>query len=175
MADYDLRYHRVEVTSKSKLIFDKLTPSIMNLVENDYYKQIKDLKINELHQKISVLNKNLQQIDTLRNTYREIALKEAEKLSGSSTIEISKSDNNKNKNDIELFKTSNEILNTISGTNTDLIRKNHIVNIISDFDKIGVPDKNITHKKYFQYAILFFGLMLGWILLGQVNKYLNNY
>jgi len=175
MANYDLRFHRISVTSKSKLIFDKLTHSIIDLVENDYYKQIKELKINELHQKISVLNKNLQQIDTLRNTYKEVALKEAEKLSSSSTIEISKSENDKNDNDIELFKTSNEILNTISWTNEDLIRKNNIVNVISNFDKIGVPDKNITHKKYFQYAILFFGLMLGWILLRELNGFLDRY
>jgi len=175
MADYDLRFHKIEVTSKSKLIFSELTPSITSLVENDYYKQIKNLKINELHQKISILNKNLQQIDTLRNTYKEVALKEAEKLSSSSTIEISKSENAKNENDIELFKTSNEILNTISWTNTDLIRKNNVVNIISDFDKIGVSDKNITHKKYFQFAILFFGLMLGWILLRELNGFLDRY
>lgn len=173
--EYDLRYHNVEVNSKSKLLFGKLTPSIINLVENDYYKQLKDLKVNELHQKISVLSKNLQQIDTLRNTYKEVALKEAEKLSGSSTIEISKSEKDKNENDIELFKTSNEILNSISWTNADLIRKNNIINIISDFDKIGVPDKSITHKKYFQFAALFFGLMLGWILLRQLNNYLISY
>jgi len=175
IAEYDLRYHKVEIYSKSKIVFANLSPSLINLVENDYYKQLKDLKVNELHQKISVLNKNLQQIDTLRNTYRKVALKEAEKLSSSSTIEISKSENDKNENDIELFKTSNEILNTISLTNTDLIRKNNIVNIISDFDKIGVPDKSITHKKYFQFAALFFGLMLGWILLMQLNNYLISY
>ena len=175
MAEYDLRYHKIGVTSKLKTVFSKLSLALINLTENDYYKSIKDLKINELKQKINILNKNLQQIDLLRNSYKEVALKEAEKLSSSSTIEFSKSENDKNENDIELFKTSNEILNTITWTNDDLIRKNNIINIISDFDKIGVPDKNITHKKYFRFAILFFGLMLGWILLGQLNKYLDNY
>jgi hypothetical protein len=175
MAEYDLRYHKIGVTSKLKTVFFKLSPALINLTENDYYKSIKDIKVNELKQKIDILNKNLQQIDLLRNSYKEVALKEAEKLSSSSTIEFSKSENDKNENDIELFKTSNEILNTITWTNDDLIRKNNIINIISDFDKIGVPDKNITHKKYFQYAVLFFGLMLVWILLGQLNKYLDNY
>ncbi len=175
MAEYDLRYHQIKVSSKSKTVFANLSPSLISLVENDYYKNVKDLKVNELNQKLSVLHKNLIQIDSLRKTYKEVALKEAEKLSSSSTIEISKSEKDKNENDIELFKTSNEILNTISWTNEDLIRKNNIVNIISDFDKIGVPDKNITHKKYFRFAVLFGGLMLGWILLQQLNRYLEDY
>ena len=79
------------------------------------------------------------------------------------------------KNDIKLFETSNDLLNNISWTNEDLVRKNNVVNIISDFDMVGVPDKSITHKKYFQFAILFGGLMLLWILLQQLNKYLKDY
>ena len=74
-----------------------------------------------------------------------------------------------------MFETSNSILYQIALTNNDLKRKNNIVNVISNFDDIGVPDKNITHKKYFQFAILFFGLMLGWILLLQLNQYLEKY
>ncbi len=175
MAEYDLRYHKIEVNSKSKMVFGKLTASIINLVENDYFRKLKELKLNELQQKKLILNKNLQQIDTLRNTYKEVSLIEAENPSSSSTIKIAKSENEKDENDIELFRISNELLNSISWTNDDMIRKNNIVNIISDFDKIGIPDKNITHKKYFQFAVLFFGLMLGWILLGQLNDYLERY
>lgn len=175
MADYDLRYHSIEVSSKSKSVFAKLSPSLISLVENDYYKSIKNIQVNELNQKLEVFNKNLIQIDSLRKTYKEVALKEAENKSGNSTIEFAKTDSKKDENDIKLFETTNNLLYGISQTNNDLIRKNAVVNIISDFDKIGVPDKTITHKKYFQYAILFFGLMLGWILLGQLNDYLNIY
>lgn len=175
MAEYDLRYHQIRVSSKSKTVFVNLSPSIISLVENDYYKNIKNLKVNELKQKLKVLNKNLIQIDSLRKTYKEVSLKEAEKISGTSTIEIAKADNKKNENDIKLFETTNNILYGISQVNDDLVRKDNIVDVISDFDRIGVPDKNITHKKYFQFAVLFFGLMLGWILLVQVSKYLRDY
>lgn len=172
---HDLRFHQIKVSSELNNIFTKLTPEITQLVENDYYKSKRDIKLNEINQKLAVLNKNLMQIDTLRKTYKEVSLKEAGKLSGASTIEISKSVTENNINDIKLFETSNEILNNINETNIDKIRKNKIINIISDFDKIGVPDKNITHKKYFQFAILFFGLMLGWILFRKLNKYLSTY
>lgn len=171
----DLRYHQINVDSKSKTVFSIISPSIIKLVENDYYRNLKDLKVNELNQKLHILNKNLVQIDSLRNTYKKVALKKAEKPSSSSTIEISKRENKKNENDIELFNTSNDILNTISWTNDDLKIKNNIVNIISDFDKVGVPDKKISHKKYFQLPLLFLGLMLGWILIVRLNEYLNSY
>ena len=173
--EYDLRYHQIKVSSELNTIFTKLTPGIINLVENDYYKNKRNIKLNELLQKLKVLNKNLIQIDSLRNTYKDVSLKEAEKLTSSSTIEISKSDSQKDENDIKLFETSNDLLNNISWTNEDLVRKNNVVNIISDFDMVGVPDKSITHKKYFQFAILFGGLMLLWILLQQLNKYLKDY
>ncbi len=175
IAEYDLRYHKIEINSKSKTVFTELSPSIIKLVENDYYKSVKKLKVGELNQKLKVLNKNLIQIDSLRKTYKEVALKEADKLSSSSTIEISKSDSKTEENDIKLFETTNNLLYGISQTNADLVRKDKVINIISDFDKIGVPDKSITHKKYFQFAALFFGLMLGWILLRLLNKFLNNY
>ncbi|MCF6297789.1 MAG: hypothetical protein L3J08_07385, partial [Flavobacteriaceae bacterium] len=95
--------------------------------------------------------------------------------SGASTIEIAKTNTNKEQNDIKLFETTTNILDNISLTNNDLVRKNNVVNIISDFDEIGVPDKNLIHKKYIQFALLFGGLMLGWILFGKLNKYLDAY
>jgi uncharacterized protein YfkK (UPF0435 family) len=175
MADYDLRFQQIEVAAKSKTVFSGLSASLIDLVENDYYKNVKDLKVNELSQKLEVLNKNLIQIDSLRKTYKEVALKAAENRTGTSTIEIARTDNKKEENDIKLFETTNKILYNITETNEDLVRKNNIINIISDFDRIGVPDKNLIHKKYVQFALLFFGLMLGWILIGQLNKYLENY
>ena len=173
--EYDFRYHQIEVESESNNIFTKLTSGIINLVENDYFKNKRDIKLKELNQKLDILNNNLIQIDSLRKTYKEVSIKEAEKLTNSSTIEISKSDSKKDENDIKLFETSNELLNNISWTNEDLVRKNNVVNIISNFDQVGVPDKNITHKKYFQFPLLFFGFMLAWILIKKLNHYLENY
>ena len=175
MNNYDLRYHQIEVSSESSNMFTKLSTSLIYLVESDYYKNKRDIKINEINQKLSILNKNLIQVDSLRKTYKEVSLKEAEKLSSSSTIEISKSEKEKDENDIKLFQTSNEILYSISETNQDLIRKNNVINIISDFDKVGVPDKKLFHKKYIQFPLLFLALMLGWILLSQLNRFIDNY
>ncbi len=175
MDQSDYRFHYIEVQSFSNNIFKDITPAIITLVENEYYKNLKNIRINELNFKLNILQKNLEQIDSLRNIYKEVALKEADKISSNSTIEIAKSDSKKNENDIKLFATTNTILEDISLTNKDLIRNSSIINIISDFDRIGVVDTKISHKKSFQFALLFGGLMLLWILLGQLNKYLNAY
>jgi len=172
---YDLRYHQIEVSSELSTIFTKLSTSLIYLVESDYYKNKRDIKLNEINQKLSVLNKNLIQVDSLRKTYKKVALKEAENNSSTSTIQIAKSDEEQDENDIKLFETTNDLLNNISWTNQDLVRKNNVVNIISDFDKVGVPDNNITHKKYFRLPLLFLSFMLAWILIRQLNSYLSNY
>ncbi len=173
--DSDLRFHEIEVESNLKNSFVDLTPGIVHLVENEYFKNRKQIEKGEILHKIEVLNKNLVQVDSLRELYKEVSLKEAEKPVVTSTIEISQKEYKKGENDIKLFDISNDLLNQINATHQELIRKNDVLNIISDFDQVGVPDKNITHKKYFQFAILFFGLMLGWILLKGLNKYLDGY
>ena len=172
---YDLRYHQIEVSSELSTIFTKLSTSLIYLIESDYYKNKRDIKLNEINQKLSVLNKNLIQVDSLRKTYKKVALKEVENNSSTSTIQIAKSDEEQDENDIKLFETTNDLLNNISWTNQDLVRKNNVVNIISDFDKVGVPNNNITHKKYFRLPLLFLSLMLAWILIRQLNSYLSNY
>ena len=175
LGEYDYRFHNIEVQAFSNNVFKQTTPAIIALVENDYYKNLKNIKLNELNQKLTIYKKNLDQIDSLRYTYKEVAMKEADKSTSSSTIEIAKSDSEKNVNDIKLFETSNNILYQITSTNNEIIRNNNIINVISDFDKIGVVDKKLTHKKYFQFAVLFGGLMLLFILLKLLNKYLSEY
>jgi len=173
--NYDYQYQDIEVQAHSKTVFSNISSAIFIMVENDYYKNKRKSKIDEINQKLFVLQKNLNQIDSLRNTYKDVALKEAENGSGSSTIEFTKSNTQNNENDIKLFQTSNEILEEISWANKDLVDKRDVLNIISDFEDIGVADKKISHKKLFQLAILFGGLMLLWILLRQLNSFLNNY
>lgn len=172
---YDYRYHEIKVKSISKTIFKKLSLELVRLVENDYFKYNRDIKSTELAQKLTVLQKNLIQIDSLRSQYREVALIGAANQTSKSTIEFSQKEPETNETDIELFEISNQILSQLSWLNDDILRTDNIVNIISDFDAIGVLDKNILNKKYFQFAALLGSLMLLWILTKQLNSYLVNY
>lgn len=173
--EYDYHYHEVKVKSNLKTVFRNVSLGIKNLVENEYFKNRRDIKTKELNQKLSILQKNLVQIDSLRSLYKVVALKEAEKQGPSSTLEISQSQFDNNKNDLELFKTSDQILAQIEKINNDILNSESILNFVSDFGEIGVLDKKITNKKYFQIGLLFGGLMLLAILLLQLNSYLNNY
>jgi hypothetical protein len=173
--EYDFRYHEILVKSYSSTIFIKLTPEIIRLVENSYFKNSRDIKSKELKQKFSVLQKNLIQIDSLRSLYKEIDLLKANNQTSKSTIEFSQKEEETIEKDIKLFEISNQILSQLSWLNDDILRTDKIVNIISDFEAIGVLDKNILNKKYFQLAALLGSLMLLWILSKQLNNYLENY
>ena len=172
---YDYRYNEIKVNSNSKTVFKKLSPELVRLVENDYFKNSRNIKSKELAQKLTILQYNLIQIDSLRSLYKEVALIEAANQTSKSTIEFSQKEPETNEKDIELFEISNQILSQLSWLNDDILRTDNIVNIISDFDAIGVLDKNILNKKYFQFATLFGSLMLLWILTKQLNIYLVNY
>lgn len=173
--EYDYRYHEIVVKSKSKTSFKLLTSGIRGLIENNYFNNRRDLKKKEIEQELHVLQKNLSQIDSLRLLYKEVAIKEAENHSNSSTIEFTQKVSEKNKNDIELFKTSNNILEEIRKLNEKLIKNENIINVISNFGDVGILDSKITNRKYFQFALLSEGMMLLIILLFQLNKYLSNY
>lgn len=173
--EYDYRYHEVKVKSNTKSIFRKISAGIKGLVENEYFKNSRNIKKNEIEQRLIILHKNLVQIDSLRALYKNVALIKAEKQVSTSTIEISQKQFDNNKNDVELFHTSNQILDRIEGLNNEKLRNENILNFMSDFEELGVLDKKITEKKYFQMAVLFGGLMLLTILLLQFNIYLNNY
>lgn len=175
MDECDYTYHEIVVKSESKSDFKLLTSGIIGLIKNDYFNNRKELKKKEINQEIHVLMKNLSQIDSLRALYREVAIKEAESDSSKSTIEFTQKLSEKNKNDIELFDTSNNILKQIRKLNIELIENENIVNIISNFGDLGVIDTKIVTKKYFQFAVVSGGLMLLIILLFQLNKYLTNY
>ena len=173
--EYDYHYHEVKVKSNLKTAFRNISLGIKNLVENEYFKNRRDIKSKELNQKLIILQKNLDQIDSLRSLYKVVALKEAEKQGPSSTLEISQRQFDNNKNDLLLFKTSDQILAQIEKINNEILNSESILNFVSDFGEIGVLDKKITSKKYFQIGLLFGGLMLLSILLLQLNSYLNNY
>ena len=102
-------------------------------------------------------------------------MKEAEKTTSNSTIEFSQKQFDNNKNDLELFNTSNRILLEIEKLNSQILKSENILNIISDFNEVGVSNNKITGKKYFQFAVLFGSLMMLIILLLQLNQYLVNY
>jgi len=173
--EYDYHYHEVKVKSNLKTVFRNVSSGIKNLVENEYFENRRDIKSSELNQKLSILQKNLVQIDSLRSLYKVVALKEADKQATSSTLEISQKQFDTNKNDLELFKTSDQILDQIEKLNNEMPNSENVLNFISDFGEIGVLDKKVTNKKYFQIGVLFGGLMLLIILLLQLNSYLNNY
>ncbi len=72
ISNQDLRYHMVTVNGKVATGFEGLKTGIKNLVENDYYKEMRKVKLQELHFAKQELETNIHQLDSLRKQYKTV-------------------------------------------------------------------------------------------------------
>jgi hypothetical protein len=171
---FDYRYHEIKVRSLNGLIFDKLSNKIINSIEdNPYYKNQRVISTQNLLQNEKVLLKSLAEIDTLRKIYNEVLLTEAKKMESGTNITLAQGV--KKTEEVELFHESLKLNEELINNNKEKAESSEILNIVSAFSKLGVKERTIYKKYTFQFAALFFGLMLIFILLKQLNSYLGNY
>ena len=115
----------------------------------------------------------LVQIDSLRNLYKQVLLKEAEKKNTGTQIDLS-SNTSKKENEIELFKIQQTINTRLSEINISKAEEGQIINKISGFGSVGQKVSVISRAPGL-YALLLVGLTLVTILLIELNTYLKNY
>ncbi len=172
--DYNYSYHQIKVKSLSNTIFEKLSLPIISSIENNpYYKYQKKINDENLHQNEKVLLKSLQEVDTLRKIYNEVLITEANKEVSSTNITLAQGVNKTN--EIQLFKESLELNEELIDNNKEKAETTEILNVVSTFSKVGVKESDILKKKTFLLGLGFGVLMLVFILLIQLNKYLHNY
>jgi len=170
----DYKVQKITAYATNQTIFSNLNKGVINLVENEHYKNLLKLKLNEYGHRKVVLQKNLGEIDSLRKRYREVALLNAKKTTVSGTnISLAEKQNNSNK-DVDLFTESNKILGQLKGLDTERIRNGFITTVLSEFH-LGVHKTSIRSEKWFKFAVLGFLLSLMAILGLKLNNYLNNY
>lgn len=171
----DYRFQKLRITGSDKDVFDKLNESIIKLIENNHFKNIKELKIKELENRKNILLKNLAYIDSLRSVYKKIDLLNAKKESTQATNNINLVDQpSKINKDLALFKESKSLLSALRGVDNDKIRNGFVVSQVSKFN-VGEKPAKIRDSKWFKMAIAGFLLGLMLILIKKVNTYLNNY
>jgi hypothetical protein len=171
---YDYKYHQIEVKSLNNTIFEKLSTPIISSVENNsYFKNQKKINDENLLQNERVLRKSLQEVDTLRKIYNEVLITEANKQNTGTAITLAQGA--KKTNEIELFKESLELNEELIDNNKEKAETTEIVNVVSTFSKIGVKERSILKKWTFILGLSLGLLMLLFILLMRLNKYLFNY
>ncbi|NQW36920.1 MAG: hypothetical protein HQ471_07950 [Flavobacteriales bacterium] len=168
---FNYKNHAITAKSTQKDIFKKLETTIIdNVSQNDYFKENKEAfeKNNAFETKELLMQ--LVQIDSLRNLYKQVLLKEAEKKNTGTQIDLS-SNTSKKENEIELFKIQQTINTRLSEINISKAEEGQIINKISGFGAVGQKLSFISRAPGL-YALFLVGLTLVVILLIELNKYL---
>ena len=174
LTKYNFKNHKITVNATKNDIFKKLEPAIIsNLSKNHYFKNQKKTFDNNIAFEKRELTSQLTQIDSLRNLYKQVLLKEAEKKTPATQIDLSSKSNNK-ANELELFKIQKEINTRLEEINTIKAEEGEIINKVSGFSSIGTK-LSIIRRAPGLYALYLMGLTLIIILLFELNKYLKNY
>ena len=171
---FDYKYHEIEVKSLNSLVFERLSDPIVNSIENNpYYKNIKKIHDQNILQNEQVLVKSLREIDTLRKIYNEVLITEANKTESGTSITLAQGV--KKTEEVELFNESLKLNEDLIENNEEKANSAEILNIVSTFSKIGIKERAIYKKRTFQFTLLFFGIVMLFILLKQLNTYLATY
>jgi hypothetical protein len=166
--------HRIGVAALEKDIFKKLEDKLTSLdIENNYVKTRKKVLYKTLENEERALEKRLQTIDTLRNVYNEAIRSEAKKTSQAQT-QIQMSSTSVKTNELELFKLDQDILARLARIEEEKELNQNTVNIISTFSD-GIELRDFYSKFLYRIPLITIALLLLFILLRELNKYLNTY
>lgn len=173
---YSLPVHDIGVASKESRIFKKIQPIIIgNILNNDYFKAKRVTELENLKFKEISLNASLSTLDSLRNAYLDIRIRESTKVPvpGSGTnVFMASSNNGLLVDESSLIEKKSEVLEKLNKVKIELTENQKIINIISDFPEVGYETKIFFESRKFVFAFAFFSLVLIFILSKNLNKYL---
>jgi hypothetical protein len=172
--DYDYKVHTVSVIASKNNLFSKLDDVIISsIIDNKYFNKVKTLTNENLNRTDSLLRQNLSQIDSLRKVYMAVMIEESKKLNTGTTIDLGGT--KQTTKELELFETNRRINKDLKEISEDKSEKSSVINVISNFQPIGYEIKGIDKNYGVLLGGLGAGLMIVFLLLAQLNGYLNNY
>jgi len=172
--DFDYKKHVVSIQSTKNNVFSKLDDVIISsITKNNYFNKVKELTNENLNRTDALLRKDLIQVDSLRNVYMRVMMVEAKKESNGTSIDLGGT--KKTTKEIALFETSRRINRDLKGISEDKSEKSEVINVISNFQQVGYEIKGIKKNYVFLIGALFSLLMVFFLLLKQLNTYLENY
>jgi len=172
--EYDYKVHNIRVIATKKDVFSKLDDVIISsIVENNYFKKVKNLTNENLNRTDSLLRENIVQIDTLRKVYMAVLLEEAKKITTGTTIDLG--GEKRTTKELELFETNRKINKDLKDISEDKAEKSEVVNVISNFQHVGYEIKGVQENYGFLGSVFGAAFMLLFLLLKELNRYLDNY
>jgi hypothetical protein len=172
--DFNYKVHKITVIAEQSNVFDKLDDVIISsVVNNKYFNRLKTLTNENLNRTDSVYRQSLVQIDSLRKVYMQVMLDEAKKESSGTNIELG--GEKRTTKELELFEANRKINSDLKRISEEKSNKYEVINVISNFQPIGYEIQGVTKNYAFLLGALGASLMMIYLLLIQLNKYLENY
>ena len=172
--NYDYKVHKVTVKAEKNNVFDKLDDVIISsVVRNKYFNTLKGLTNKNLNRTDSLYRENLTQIDSLRKVYMQVMVEEAKRQSAATNIDLGSE--KRSTKELDLFDASRKINNDLKNIASEKATKYEVINIISNFQPIGTKIKGVTKNYAFLLGVLGASLMIVFLFLLKINKYLENY
>lgn len=172
--EYDYKIQQVHVEATKSNVFRDLESVILKTItNNNYFNRVKTLTNENLNRTDSLLRKNLIELDTLQKVYKEVLLAEAKKETQGTNIDLG--GQKKASKELELFGTYSTINNELKKINEDLSEKSEVINVIASFQTIGYEIKNIEKNYIFLIGVLAITMMILFLLLRNLNSFLNQY
>ena len=172
--ELDYKVHKINVISEKNDVFSKLDEIIIKSVSNNkYFRKVKEITNENLNIRDSVYRQNLSQIDSLRKVYMKVLIEEARKESTGTSIDLG--GNKLTTKELELFETNRKIIYDLKLLSEEKSKNYDVINVISNFQPVGSELNGITKNYISLFGILGAALMIGFLLLLELNKFLNNY
>jgi hypothetical protein len=164
----------VTVKAEKNDVFDKLDEVIISsVVDNAYFNRLKKITNNNLNRTDSLYRQNLIQIDSLRKVYMKVMIEEAKKETSGTSIDFG--GQKTMTKEVDLYETNRKINEDLEEIIEKKSTKYEVINVLSNFQRIGTEVKGVTKNYVFLLGALGAGLMILWLLLRQLNTYLENY
>ncbi|PQJ69074.1 hypothetical protein [Polaribacter butkevichii] len=173
-SEYDYKVHQIRVVAGKNDVFAGLGDVIISsVVSNKYFDRLKSLTNENLNRTDSLLRQNLGQVDSLRRVYMQVMIEEAKKQTNGTNIDLG--GEKRTTKELELFETNRKINSELKDVVKDRSEKYEIINIVSNFQPIGYKIKGVTKNYVFLLGALGAVFMILFLLIKQLNVYLNNY
>lgn len=173
---YDYTVHTIGVTALRNNIFKHLQPVIIaSVTENSYFNTKKQITLENLNRNDSILKNSISEIDSLRRVYMEVLLAESKRENPQGGTSIVLSEKNVRTNELELFNTKIRFKDDLNDNEIERSENSEVINIISNFQPVGYKVNVIYRRYYFMFGAAAILLMLLYILLRELNTFLNSY
>lgn len=173
----DFRTHQISAASTEKALIPRLQePLTTKNIENYHIKRQKEINLENLISQEEALRKQLVQIDTLNAVYKELLLEQPKENPGKASetyIQLAANNDRKTK-ELELLNLNEAISQKLLEINKQKELQSETINTLSNFSP-GSEIKRFYDSYLFRIPIITLTLLALFILLRELNSYLNTY